>query len=267
MDPLADTTEPVTIGLVGAPVDAFPGLRALGAELEIDVRAGEDEPLEAIDPSLVVCDGRGGLVSLAGRPPQVPILPVDPTRRPADSTTGFTAEWDDAAVPGVSRDATADAVRSLWDDGGETRSLPTLSVEAGSASADAVFDVALVTEEPGTIAAFAVRSNDEPVADVRADGLVVATPAGSHGYARAVGGPVLAPGSSVVAVVAISPFAIRHSSWVGPPDGLGLSIDADGPAAEVQCDGHVRHTVPAGSTLRLETGPPLSIVTPHALSE
>lgn len=265
MDPLEGAAESLTVGLVGTAVDAIPGLGAVGAELGVEFRREAAVDLDEEDPSLLLCDGHDELRSLAGRGLGVPILVIDPARETGAAATGPVVAWDAARRSrlGVPRDGAAEAVRTLLRDGGRTRRLRTLSIEDGPTATRVVFDVALVTDEPGAIATFSLRSNGEPVTEVRADGIVVATPVGSRGFARAAGGPLLAPETAAVTVVAISPFAIDYAPWVGPPEDLELSIADDGPPAEMQCDGRVRDTLRAGSTLRVESGPPLPVVTPE----
>jgi len=72
----------------------------------------------------------------------------------------------------------------------------------------------LVTDEPARISEYAVATRDRDVDQVRADGVVVATPAGSHGYAADAGGPLLSAGARALAVVPVSPFRVERSQWV-----------------------------------------------------
>ncbi|AGB15405.1 putative sugar kinase [Halovivax ruber XH-70] len=266
MDPLEGTAESLTVNLVGTAVDAIPGLQGVGAELGIEFRHGGELDLEATDPSLVLCDGNDGLRSIARRELDAPILPIEPPRTTSDSTDA-TVEWDSDHTPpfGVAPAETADAIRTLFEIGGDTRRLATLSIETDTTSELAVRDLALVTTEPGAIATFTATSRGDPITEVRADGLVVATPAGSRGFAHAAGGPTLEWELDAVTVVALSPFTTDIAPWVGSPDGLELSIASDGPDAQLQCDGHVRRTIPAGSTMAIAPGPDLSIVTPADL--
>nr|WP_303650192.1 hypothetical protein [Halalkalicoccus sp. NIPERK01] len=88
-------------------------------------------------------------------------------------------------------------------------------------------DVTLVTTEPARISEYAVDHADERVAAFRADGVVVATPAGSHGYAAAAGGPTLAPTAEALCVVPIAPFHTQATRWVLDTSALGLSVLRD----------------------------------------
>ncbi|ELZ12676.1 hypothetical protein C479_04747 [Halovivax asiaticus JCM 14624] len=264
MDPLEGTAESLTVGLVGTAVDAVPGLRAVGAELGVEFY--ESGALDGRRPSLVLCQGNDGLRSIARRDLDAPILFIEPPRTTVDSTE-TPVEWDSDHTPplGVAPTETADAVRTLFEAGGATRRLATLSIETEATTDLAVRDLALVTAEPGAIATFTATSRGDPITEVRADGLVVATPAGSRGFACAAGGPTLEWELDAVTVVALSPFTTDTAPWVGSPDGLELSIASDGPDAHLQCDGAVHRTIPAGSTVDVTPGPDLSIVTPADL--
>jgi len=97
-----------------------------------------------------------------------------------------------------------------------TLEVTPLSVTAGDCSSTAVFDTTLVTNEPARISEYTVSVDGRTHATFRADGVVVATPLGSSGYGRAVGGPQLAPATGV-AVVPIAPFATHTDTWVLKP--------------------------------------------------
>ncbi|ADB59984.1 sugar kinase-like protein [Haloterrigena turkmenica DSM 5511] len=109
----------------------------------------------------------------------------------------------------------------------------------GDAGADAVrdralFDVTLVTDEPARISEYGVASRGDSVATFRADGVVVATAAGSHGYAGAVDAPHLSRAVDAVAVAPVAPFVTDTRRWVLPDDRLELTVERDeGPIALV----------------------------------
>ena len=66
----------------------------------------------------------------------------------------------------------------------------------------------------------------EKVADVKGDGLIVATATGSTAYALSAGGPLVAPGYSGLVVVPIAPHSLHSRALVtGPSDIVEVSMD------------------------------------------
>ncbi|KAB1194765.1 ATP-NAD kinase [Haloferax sp. MBLA0076] len=138
---------------------------------------------------------------------------------------------------------------------------PILSISvAGEHAGRALFDTMLVTSEPAHISEYgvahvrqgsAIRSDADlldddnwlPVDGFRADGVVVATPLGSTGYARAAGGPVVGPDAGA-AIVPVSPYATQTDTWVFQPP-LRLTVERDdAPVSLVVDDGVVRDVPP-----------------------
>jgi NAD+ kinase len=96
-----------------------------------------------------------------------------------------------------------------------------------------VLDATLVTSEPARISEYAITTEGRLVDRFRADGVVVATPLGSHGYAHAAGGPVLAVDADSFVTVPIAPFAIGADHWVLPSTETSLSVERE--EAPVDC--------------------------------
>jgi NAD+ kinase len=59
--------------------------------------------------------------------------------------------------------------------------------------------------------------DDEVVDQYRGDGLIIATPTGSTGYAMAAGGPILHPGIEAIVVNPICPMSLSSRAVVVPP--------------------------------------------------
>ena len=57
----------------------------------------------------------------------------------------------------------------------------------------------------------------EVVDQYRGDGLIIATPTGSTGYAMAAGGPILHPGIEAIVVNPICPMSLSSRAVVVPP--------------------------------------------------
>ncbi len=255
MTPDRTADRPTRIGIVGPRETAGSGgqpttvppleeLVAAVRELGGDPVSGPiDRVLEAA-PSALVAVGEAALCELVRADPGVPTLPIAAGARP------------------VPVDRAVAALESVLAGEGDRRHDRSLSVDG---EGRALLDVTLVADEPARITGFAVRSRDEPVARFRADGVVVATPAGSRGYANAAGGPLLSPAIDGVAVVPIGPFAVRADRWVLPADGLELSIVREETLVSLALDGEPAATVAPGSTVEIRPGEPVAtLVVPES---
>ncbi|CQR50680.1 MULTISPECIES: NAD(+)/NADH kinase [Haloferax] len=212
--------------------------------------AGASVEPEPADADAVVAVGESALSAVAlGAEWSCPVVPVD-----------CAAPWSPKRHELESR------LSAFVAGGGRVVDHPTLSVGEDS-SARALFDAMLVTSEPAHISEYGVAHaetavpfstdpTDEsraaarwtPVDEFRADGVVVATPLGSSGYARAAGGAVVGPAAGL-AVVPVSPYATQTNSWVlQPPVRLSVERD-DAPVSLVADDEVVREIRPFESVV------------------
>lgn len=188
-----------TVGVVGP--DGHDAVeRALAAVEDAGgtTRVGDAEAVIQADPGAVVTVGEPALLAVLRAGPSSPILPVD-AGPGVQSVSGVDVE---SAVAGL-LDTPTTVERTFF------------SVDvAGEAVGSALFDVTLTTTEPAKISEYSVATGETAVADFRADGVVVATPAGSQGYARRADGAVVSPGLDAAVVAPIAPFAIDLDRWV-----------------------------------------------------
>jgi NAD+ kinase len=114
---------------------------------------------------------------------------------------------------------------------------------AASVTRRAVNDVAIHRKVGERVAEIAYEIEGEVVGNVRCDGLVVATPAGSTGYNLANGGPVMAWGVEGFVVSFIAPHSLTARALVVAPgnrltihnrslDALDIALDGR-PAGEI----------------------------------
>ena len=222
--------------LVGVVGDRPAELDVTITEVADSVREGDVESVLAADPYLVVAVGEAALSAVARSAPAARILPVEAGR-------GFRS---------VAADSVADAVEYALLDDAQTQSCPVLQVEHdGDRVARAVADVSLLTAEVAHISEYAVETGGDHVAQFRADGVVVATPVGSPGYARRVGCPVVAPEAGVGAVAPIAPFATDPDHWVLPLEDLALTVERDETEVTLVADDREVATVAAGEPVRI----------------
>jgi NAD+ kinase len=204
----------------GGLVTVAGGARAMAGESSVDA---------------VVAVGEDALTALVRHGVREPVLPVGPV----------------AGVDAVPSSAVERGIGSLLAGEFERVRHPVLGASAPLDDVRALFDVLLVTEETARISEYTVRTGDRRVARFRADGVVVATPAGSPDYARAAGGPVVDPETGVVTVVPVAPFATDTDHWVLDEAGVVLRVERDRAPVELRADGHGRGRVPPGEDLRL----------------
>ncbi|MBZ6496194.1 NAD(+)/NADH kinase [Natrinema longum] len=215
------------VGVVD-PEDAASDAIGIGEALETAVvdaggtiSSGVLEDVLAADPSVLVTAGERTLSAIARAGVDSPVLPIGPV----------------SGIESIDRDRLPDALAAVLDGDSIRRSHPVLDVVLESTRDGepativgrerALFDVTLITDEPARISEYGVRSRGEPVATFRADGVVVATPAGSHGYASAVDTPQLSPAIDAVAVAPIGPFVTQTRRWVLPNDESTFTVERE----------------------------------------
>jgi NAD+ kinase len=219
-----------------------------------DPVTGPPEDVLAADPDAVVAAGEDAVLAAAKGAPATPVLAVD-------------------AGPGlcsVPRDRLPDALAGLLDGAWTGIERALLKVSAEDRTLPALLDVTLVTAEPARISEYRVATGGPSAAgdraaapspagidggggatrvgQFRADGVVAATPAGSTGYARSAGGPVLDPATDAAVVTPIAPFSITQDRWViGYP--LSLSVQRDEGAVALYVDGEETGRVETGASV------------------
>ncbi|WP_331232593.1 NAD(+)/NADH kinase [Natronorarus salvus] len=238
--------EGVAVGIVGAS-EPSELAEALSRRDETYL-VGDAERVCPRARELVVAVGREALLAVANERPGVPVLPVETGR----------------GVTSIDRVEVPTALDAVFDGDREERRHPLFSVEVGGESVGSSFgDVTLVTSEPARISEFAI-DHGRRVATVRADGVVIATPAGSAAYATDAGGPVLAPGIDAVSVVPIAPFHTRDRRWILDPEHLSVSVLRDEERVSLRCDGSERATLTPPDRLTLTREATVRTVLPRA---
>lgn len=236
----------MTLGIVGdGPLTDR--IREVGEEAEdTSVTHGPARDALAENPEAVVAVGESALLAAVREGVRAPVLPVE---------TG-------PGYGGVEADDATAAVERLLVDEFETVSRSLLDVSVGDEQVGpALADVTLVTTEPARISEYAVRSRGEQVARFRSDGVVVSTPTGSHGYSRNAGGPLLEPGTGVVSVVPVAPFAVNVDHWVLSTDqSVTLTVERDEGEVSLLLDDQIERSVPPNISVKVAAGDSLDIV-------
>lgn len=224
---------------------------AIEAEPPESLVAAVTPVAEVVDDAhadLLVTVGEEPLAAACGRNETRPVLPV-----------GLDASWS------PSMESLPELLASLADYGVEavtTVEAEPLVVSADGTATTAAFDATLITSEPARISEYAVSVDGRPHATFRADGVIIASPLGSHGYNRAAGGPQLAFGTGL-AIVPIAPFATIADSWIVEPP-LSVRVERETPVS-VYADTEQVATGRSELSVDIESGEPLSVVDPRRL--
>ncbi|GCF12377.1 hypothetical protein Harman_03120 [Haloarcula mannanilytica] len=224
---------------MGTPVGVVgdDGLADVLRDAGVAVERGRDGSVP--DTDRIVAVGEDAVASVARADGDPLVLPVAAGR----------------GVRSVPRADAADAVSALADARVETHPVLRVAMSDGTVE-QAFWDVTLVTADAARISEFTVASTTDRIGQFRADGVVIATAAGSPGYAHRVGGPILAPSKQAV-IAPIAPFATDPDHWVLPVAGLSASVERDEATVELLVDDRVSRTVSYGESVTISLGSPV----------
>lgn len=229
------------VGVVGESVEDIVAAIEVRGERS---RVGDPAEVVAAEPDLVVTVGEVETFAVAREQPTAPLLPVDAGR----------------GLRSVPTDRVVAAVDTLLSDGWSTESHPLLAVEYdGETIARALTDVTLVTAEAARISEFSVTAEGSHVGQFRADGVVVATPAGTTGYAHRVGTPIAAAETGIVTVAPIAPFATNPDHWIVGDDRVGLTVERDEATVRLFADDRLFGEVAFDEPVTLTTDQSISL--------
>ena len=162
--------------------------------------------------------GDGTFLKAAGRigQKQIPIVGINMGR------LGFLAD-----VPASKAE---DALNEIFDGEYRIEEHVVMKVEAGNEPFDgnpfAVNDIAILKRDDASMITIGVRVDGERLITYQADGLIVATQAGSTAYNLSNGGPIVAPSTNALCLTAVAP----HSLNVRPivlPDNVELQLSVE----------------------------------------
>jgi NAD+ kinase len=130
--------------------------------------------------------------------------------------------------------------------------LPALGVDLPIEHPVALNDVSFVRRPHGRVAELSYAIGGEEVGNVRCDGLVAATPAGSTGYNLANAGPILAWGVKGYVVSFIAPHTLAARALVvAPDDALHVMNAAGREPVEIALDGEAAGELEPGDRLEI----------------
>lgn len=221
------------IGVVGEREVAHRAVRELEAAGE-PADATSIGDVAAAELELIVAVGEQALSSVAVADPGVPVLPTEPPSDPGE-----------VQVQAVRR-----TIERFREGDAELRTELLLDVSAnGESVGRSLFDVTLVRSQPGRISEYSWSAGADR-AQFRADGVVLATPRGSHGYAHAAGGPRLGLDTAAVAITPVAAFGLGADAWIQDPGAdIELRVERDEGAVSLLVDGREQRRFSGRSTV------------------
>jgi NAD+ kinase len=209
----------------------------LGSEAGVEVRLPPAEiEKHGIVPGVVESDAPGDLVVVLGGDGTIltHLRALAGTRVPVFAVNygaiGFLATVEPWELE--------DGLKRALDGEIDAMELPGLVISTGEGDRLAVNDISFHRRPQGRVAELAYSVQGEELGEVRCDGLVVSTPAGSTGYNLANGGPVLAWGVEGYIVSFIAPHTLTARSLVvAPGDTLEVTNRSSSEDVDVTTDG------------------------------
>jgi NAD+ kinase len=134
--------------------------------------------------------------------------------------------------------------------------LPALVATTSDGDEVAMNDISFHRRQNGRVAELAYSVQGEELGEVRCDGLVVSTPAGSTGYNLANGGPVLAWGVEGYVVSFIAPHTLTARALVvAPGDTLTVTNRSRGEDVDMTTDGQPVCALPKEGSMDIRFRP------------
>jgi NAD+ kinase len=191
---------------------------------------------------IVSMGGDGTLLQAAhiAMPYGIPVLGVDFGR------VGFLTEVERAGFDHVLRDLLAHGVET------EDRTALEAHVVGGSQRYDAINDIYLDRSQRGNIVTFSINISGLQVADIPADGIVIASPTGSTAYFLSAGGPIMAPGLDAFGIAPISPHTLfSRPLVVSASETIRISLPRDSRGANLYADGKLETAMEPGTAVEI----------------
>lgn len=231
---------------IGIDSDTFTGpegVKEVIRNSDAELYEGDTEALAGEDLELILVSGWKCIRELVELRSSAPLLVVE----------------EPIGLRAIKMSTLGSAIESIIAGEYSIQSHPGFTIESAGLSTLGLSTGMVMTTEAATISEYAVRCNGYTVALERADGFVVATPAGSCEYARAAGGPILDPAIPGSVIVPIAPYRTDPDHWVVSGD-IEIEVVRDSGAVGVFVDGKQVETLSRGQSISIQPGESFEIV-------
>jgi NAD+ kinase len=223
------------------------GLRVALADEQCDLVDLGTPRASIADADLIVTFGGDGTLLRGMRiavPLDVPVFGVNTGR------LGFLTEIDE-------HDDVLAALADVFD--GNFRVEERVALEAtvnGEGAHVALNDVVVRRASNARMAPFGLALDDEPVARLPSDGIIVATPTGSTAYFLSAGGPIISPGVDAFGIAALLPHTLFARPLIVPTSStIAITVDSESMHANLDVDGTLAGDLAPGDTVNVRRAP------------
>lgn len=151
-------------------------------------------------------------------------------------TVGFLTE--------ISPEETFHAIKEVLDGNYFIEERTRLEVWHNRKLAPALNEVVLMTRKPAKMLHLEIKVDEEHVEELRADGLIIATPSGSTAYAMSAGGPIVDPRVDAFIIVPICPFKLgSRPTVVSGSSVIQVKLLREGKKAKAVIDGQYEEEI------------------------
>ena len=203
-------------------------------------------PLEDLDPDVLIAVGGDGTFLYALRRTDAPLLPINA------GTVGVLAEVE-ANRPNEFEGAIERLLKGFY----FLEERMKLAALVGTKPVpDATNDFVLHSAQVGKMGLFEIAFDGHVAGQIRADGLIVASPTGSTAYSLSSLGPIVDPGLDAIVLTSIAPFRVEARAIVVEPlRTVRLRPIESGRGALVIADGQDEYPLPPDAPLTVYRSP------------
>ncbi|HXY12472.1 MAG TPA: NAD(+)/NADH kinase [Thermoplasmata archaeon] len=202
--------------------------------------------LEDLDPDVLIAIGGDGTFLYALRRSSAPLLPINA------GTVGVLAEVE-ANRPNEFEGAIERLLKGFYFL--EERMKLAALVDSKPVP-DATNDFVIHAAQVGKMGLFELAFDGHVAGQIRADGLIVATPTGSTAYSLSSLGPIVDPGLDAIVLTSIAPFRVEARALVIEPlRTIRLRPIEAGRGALVIADGQDEYALPSDAPVTLYRSP------------
>lgn len=120
----------------------------------------------------------------------------------------------------------------------------------------ALNDVVVRRASNARMAPFGLGLDDEPIARLPSDGIIVTTPTGSTAYFLSAGGPIISPGVDAFGIAALLPHTLFARPLIVPTSStITITVDSESMHANLDIDGTLVGDLAPGDTVTVRRAP------------